>query len=47
MGSTLPAYPNHVWGIDITYLRLRQGWFYLVAIIDWYLWKASNYGKSI
>jgi putative transposase len=26
------AYPNHVWGIDITYVRLQQGWLYLVAI---------------
>ena len=30
------AYPNHVWGIDITYIRLRQGWLYLVAILHWY-----------
>ncbi len=30
------AYPNHIWGIDITYIRLRHGWLYLVAIIDWY-----------
>ncbi|NDU80025.1 MAG: IS3 family transposase, partial [Ferrovum sp.] len=29
-------YPHHIWGIDITYIRLRQGWMYLVAIIDWY-----------
>lgn len=28
--------PNNVWGIDITYIRLRKGWLYLVAIIDWY-----------
>lgn len=28
--------PNHVWGIDITYIRLTRGWVYLVAIIDWY-----------
>lgn len=27
---------NHVWGTDITYLRLEGGWAYLVAIIDWY-----------
>jgi len=26
---------NEVWGIDITYIRLRHGWVYLVAIIDW------------
>lgn len=30
------ATPNHVWGIDITYIRLTRGWAYLVAIIDWY-----------
>ncbi len=30
------SYPNHVWGIDITYIPLRRGWLYLVAVIDWY-----------
>ena len=30
------AYPNHIWGIDITYIRLRGGWMYLVAMLDWY-----------
>ena len=30
------AYPNHIWGVDITYIRLRAGWLYLVAILDWY-----------
>ena len=28
--------PNHVWGIDITYIRLREGWMYLVAVLDWF-----------
>lgn len=28
--------PNHIWGIDITSIRLRGGWMYLVAILDWY-----------
>lgn len=27
---------NHVWSTDITYLRLRKGYAYLVAIIDWF-----------
>jgi putative transposase len=27
---------NHVWGIDITYVRLTGGWVYLVAVLDWY-----------
>jgi len=30
------AHPNHVWGIDITYIRLPAGWLYLVAVLDWY-----------
>jgi putative transposase len=30
------SYPNHIWGIDITYIRLQTGWLYLVAILDWY-----------
>lgn len=30
------SYPNHVWGLDITYIRLRHGWLYLVAVLDWY-----------
>ena len=29
-------HPNHVWGIDITYIRLCGSWMYLVAILDWY-----------
>jgi putative transposase len=30
------AHPNHIWGIDITYIRLAQGWLYLTAVLDWY-----------
>ena len=37
-----PAYPNHIWGIDITYCAMQGRWMYLVAIIDWYLWKAFH-----
>jgi putative transposase len=28
--------PNHIWGIDITYIRLQRSWLYLVAILDWH-----------
>lgn len=28
--------PNQVWSTDITYIRLKHGFVYLVAIIDWY-----------
>lgn len=39
--------PNQVWAVDITYIRLRHGFAYLVAIIDWYSrtvlsWRLSN-----
>jgi putative transposase len=30
------SYPNHVWDIDITYIRLQKGWLYLVAVFDWH-----------
>jgi len=39
--------PNQVWSADITYIRLTQGWAYLIAIIDWFSryvinWQLSN-----
>ena len=41
------THPNQVWSTDITYIRMRQGFVYLVAIIDWYsryvlTWELSN-----
>jgi putative transposase len=38
---------DQVWSSDITYIRLAQGWVYLVAILDWYsryvvAWEVSN-----
>jgi putative transposase len=38
---------NQVWSTDITYVRLRQGFLYLVAILDWFSryvlsWQLSN-----
>jgi len=30
------GHPNHIWGIDITYIRLQGGWMYLVAVLDWF-----------
>jgi putative transposase len=29
-------HPNHIWGIDITYIRMAHGWLYLTAVLDWY-----------
>jgi len=39
--------PNQVWSTDITYIPMRNGFMYLVAIIDWYsryvlTWQLSN-----
>jgi len=28
--------PNQVWGTDITYIRMKSGFMYLVAYLDWY-----------
>lgn len=28
--------PNQIWGLDITFIRLRGGWLYLVAVLDWF-----------
>lgn len=38
---------NHVWSADITYVRLKHGFAYLIAIIDWFSrfilsWRLSN-----
>jgi putative transposase len=38
---------NQVWSTDITYIRLRAGFIYLVAVIDWFSryvlsWSLSN-----
>lgn len=38
---------NQVWCTDITYVRLKAGFIYLVAVMDWYSryvlsWKISN-----
>lgn len=28
--------PNHIWGTDITYIRMKNGFVYLVAFMDWF-----------
>ena len=39
--------PNHVWCADITYIPMRRGFLYLVAVMDWATrkvlsWRLSN-----
>jgi len=38
---------NQVWSTDITYIRIKKGFVYLAAIIDWHSkavlsWRISN-----
>jgi putative transposase len=30
----VPDHPNHIWSVDITYIKLTKGFCYLAAIID-------------
>ena len=30
------SHPNHIWGTDITYIRMHGGFMYLTAYLDWY-----------
>jgi putative transposase len=39
--------PDQVWSTDITYVPLKKGWLYLVAVMDWFSrkvlsWRLSN-----
>jgi len=39
--------PNQVWATDITYIPMKKGFVYLVAVVDWYSrkvlsWRLSN-----
>lgn len=47
LNGVIANLPNHIWSIDITYIRLEHGFAYLVAIIDWHSravlsWRLSN-----
>ena len=38
--------PNQVWCADITYIPMRRGFLYLVAIMDWYSRKVLSWWLS-
>ncbi len=43
--------PNHVWSADITYIRMKYGFLYLVVFMDWFAryilsWKLSDSLRS-
>ena len=44
--DTPALHSNHIWGTDITYIRLKNGFVYFSAILDWFSryvisWKLS------
>lgn len=45
--GVVAGYPNHIWGTDITYIRMQHGFLYLSAYLDWFSrfvlsWKLST-----
>lgn len=47
LGSLEISHPNQVWSTDITYIPMRNGFLYLVAVMDWYSryvlsWRLAN-----
>lgn len=46
LGNVAANHPNHIWGTDITYIPMKRGFCYLVALLDWFsryvvAWKLS------
>jgi putative transposase len=39
--------PNHVWATDLTYIPMKRGFVYLVAIIDWATRRVLSHRVSI
>ncbi len=47
LGGRKVKRPHEVWATDITYIPMRRGFVYLVAVMDWYSrkvlsWRVSN-----
>lgn len=41
------GYPNHIHGTDITYIKMKQGFCYLTAFLDWYSRFVLSWNLSI
>ncbi len=51
LGGLRVEQPNQVWCADITYIPMRRGFLYLVAIMDWFTrkvwaWRINHAQKS-
>lgn len=40
------SFPNEVWSIDITYIKMHRGHMYLTAVIDWFSRKIVGWTLS-
>jgi putative transposase len=38
---------NHVWAMDITYIRMARGFVYLAAVVDWFSRRVLSWRLSI
>ena len=42
------AYPNQIWGTDMTKINIGSwGWYYLVIVLDWYTKQIVGYKLSL
>jgi len=42
------SYPNHIWGTDMTKIKIGSwGWYYLVIVLDWYTKEIIGYSLSL
>ena len=42
------SYPNHIWGTDMTKIRIGSwGWYYLVIVFDWFTKEIIGYHLSL
>lgn len=47
LGNLAINRPNQVWCADITYIPMKKGWVYLVAVMDWYSRRILSWRVSI
>jgi len=41
-------YPNHIWGTDMTRIKIGSwGWYYLVIVLDWFTKEIIGYHLSL
>lgn len=46
LSNAVISFPNQVWSVDITYIKMAHSHMYLTAIIDWYSRKIVGWNLS-